>query len=61
MSNRPKGISELNWKHYRQGYEAREANQDKDESNVIQDRVLRAWWLAGYHDADSELTETEES
>ena len=61
MSSGPKGISELNWKHYRQGYEAREANQDRGESNVIQDRVLRAWFLAGYHDADSELTETEES
>ena len=57
MSNRPRGISELNWQHYRQGYEAREANQEIDESNVIQDRLLRAWWLTGFHDADSELTE----
>ena len=60
MSSRPKGISEFHWRFYRQGYEAREAGQDKDESSVIQDRVTRSWWVAGWHDADSELTESDE-
>jgi ribosome modulation factor len=61
MSNRPKGISEFHWRFYRQGYEAREAGQDKDESSVIQDRVTRSWWTAGWIDCDIELTESDDN
>ena len=61
MSSRPKGISEFQWRFYWKGYEAREPGQDQDGSSEIPDRVTRSWWVAGWHDADSELTESDDN
>jgi hypothetical protein len=55
MSDRPKGISEYHWRYYQMGYKAYEDGKPKDESNIIQSRVTRAWFKAGWHDADMEI------
>jgi len=55
MSNRPKGISEHHWRYYQMGYKAYEDGKSKDEAQTIQYRVTRAWFLAGWHDADMEI------
>lgn len=56
MSDRPKGISEYHWRYYQMGYKAYEDGKSKDEAQTIQYRVTRAWFLAGWMDADMEIT-----
>jgi hypothetical protein len=51
MSNRPRGISEYHWRYYQMGYEAYEAGKPKEDGDAIQYRVTRAWFYAGWLDA----------
>jgi len=54
MSNRPKGISEYHWRYYQMGYEAYGQGKSREDANIIQARVTRSWWVAGWHDADAD-------
>ena len=49
-------MQERELKYYTLGQQAREEGLESCASSCVFNKVDEAWWLAGYHDKDTELT-----